>query len=121
MESTFQTIKTIRKFEEGRCLNMYMAYEDEVDEYSFEFDEEYPDISRLYGKYIITCTSPKNSDILYYQDRSICKKGFWTQYISNAFAFHSATAAKAYRKRLRYNNPVVNYFNPKTHQLERIS
>lgn len=100
---------------------MYRTYEDEVEEDIFEFDEDYPDISRLYGKYIITCTSPKNSDILYYQDRSISKKGFWSQYISNAFAFHSTIAAEAYCKRIRYNNPVVNYMNPTTHQLECIS
>lgn len=73
----------------------------------------------LIGKSIIVCTSPKG-DQLYYRDRSQCKKGFWSVYISKAYAFPSQITAKAYCKRLRYNNPTVKYVDPHTYQLRDV-
>lgn len=73
----------------------------------------------LGNKYIIVCTSPKG-DRLYYRDRNQDKKGFWSVYISDTYAFTSQITAKAYCKRLRYNNPTVKYVDPYTYQLRDV-
>ena len=94
---------------------------DTVDSYfaDTDYEEDFEALCRerekyLEGKYIITCTSPKTGDTIYYQDRSISKKGFWTRYLCNAFGFRQRTAAEAYCKRLRYNKPKVKYVEPGT-------
>lgn len=75
-------------------------------------------LKQLRGTYVITCLSPYTGKILYYQDRSISRKSFWTEFLSNAFGFRSPIAAHAYCKRMRYNKPNVRYVNPDTGQLE---
>lgn len=59
------------------------------------------------GKYVITCISPRDGGILYYQDRKVDRKTFWTADEENAYRFATQTAADGYCKRLRYNHPRV--------------
>lgn len=58
----------------------------------------------LQGKFIIVCNSQYNGKKLYYQDRNISKRGFWTRYKNNAFGFESKKAAEYCCRKLRYNN-----------------
>lgn len=76
---------------------------------------------RLGGRYIITCTSSKDGHTLYYQDRSITKKRYWTRDIGETLGFPSDISAKSYCKRLRYNKPTVQYVDPETYQLTAIT
>ena len=103
----------------GEDIGGYLADADYLAD--IDYDEELKHRrKKLSGKYILTCISPKNGDTLYYQDRSINKKGFWSTEFSTAFGFFSEITANAYCKRLRYNKPKVQFVEPNTLKLKDV-
>lgn len=75
-------------------------------------------ISDMKGKFVIISASRLSpSDRLFYQDRNISRKGFWTKFIANARVFNTEKEAEKVCSRLRYNNQevvsLIRYNNPK--------
>lgn len=62
---------------------------------------------KLRNRYLVVCDAPSNGHLLYLQDRSISKRGFWTRYKSNAYGFDTKSGAETTAKRFRYNNTRV--------------
>lgn len=61
-------------------------------------------LKMLKGKYVITCKGIKSGKKYYLQDRNISKKGWWTQYLSNAFGYTSKAGAEKKCNELKHNN-----------------
>jgi len=64
-------------------------------------------VDHLRGKYIVTTKGISSGHTVFYQDKTVSKGGFWTQYLSNAFGFSTVEGAKTLTKKLKYNNPRV--------------
>lgn len=65
-------------------------------------------LNSLVGKYVIVDKGSSSKTIVYLQDRSISKGGWWTNFLSNAIGYVSTSAALAKASSLRYGNPKVH-------------
>lgn len=65
-------------------------------------------ISALAGKWVVVSDSPKHpGQMLYYQNQSICSRGFWTAFLANAQSFETRDEAQSFCAKLRFNNPRI--------------
>lgn len=65
-------------------------------------------LAALQGKFVIVTDSKYNKhQILYYQDQSVCSKGFWTAFMVNAKGYETEQEAEQMLKKLKFNNPRI--------------
>jgi hypothetical protein len=64
-------------------------------------------VRNLAGKYIVVTKGRSSGNIVFYQDRNISSKGYWTQYLSNALGFTILADAKLHASGFRYGDPKV--------------
>ncbi|WP_442636516.1 hypothetical protein [Rossellomorea marisflavi] len=64
-------------------------------------------VKELSGKYIVATKGKSSGKTVFYQDKDISSKGYWTQYLSNALGFSSLKDAKLHASGFKYGNPKV--------------
>jgi hypothetical protein len=64
-------------------------------------------VRSLAGKYVVATKGKSSGKMVFYQDRNISSKGYWTQYLSNALGFTTLADAKLHASGFRYGDPKV--------------
>lgn len=64
-------------------------------------------IKDLSGKYVVATNGRSSGKVVFYQDRNISSKGYWTEFLSNALGFESLREAKLHASGFKYGNPRV--------------
>lgn len=64
-------------------------------------------VRELSGRYVVATTGRSSNRTVFFQNQSVSKGGYWTQYLSNALGFADINKAKLIAKGFKYGNPRV--------------
>ncbi|PJZ19761.1 hypothetical protein CEW46_21515 [Bacillus cereus] len=64
-------------------------------------------VKKLAGKYVVMTDGKSSGRQVFFQDRNISNKGYWTQFLSNALGFSTEGEARTIANGFKYNNPRV--------------
>lgn len=64
-------------------------------------------LRNLVGRYIVSTKGISSGKTVFYQDQSISRRGYWTQFITNAQGFNTLLEATTFAKQFKYNNPRI--------------
>ncbi|ASR79897.1 hypothetical protein JANET_274 [Bacillus phage Janet] len=103
--------------QEISCAGEYEAHMDLLAELEHRAADIKADRKRrlnaLIGRYVLITDGKSSKKQVYYQDKRISNKGYWTQFLTNALGFDTKSDAEAVKSTLIYNNPRVGLVTAK--------
>lgn len=84
--------------------DMWMAQQEEL---IWIKEDRQNRLRNLAGKYVVVTKGRSSGRQVFLQDQRISDKGYWTQFLSNAYGFIDQSSAEQYRKKFKFNNPKV--------------
>lgn len=87
------------------------AWLEEIDRISGIKEDRKRRVRSLSGKYVVATKGRSSNKTVFFQDKSISKGGYWTQYLSNALGFNDLSKARLIASGFKYGEPKIAIIN----------